>query len=134
MYVLDTNALVYFFKGMGHVAAHLAQHPPREVALPAVVLFELEVGLAKSDAGARRRRQLQEVLRWMRLLPFAAQEARSAARIRAELERAGTPIGPLDCLIAGTAVAHGGILVTRNTREFRRVDGLSLVDWYSESP
>ncbi len=64
-------------------------------------------------------------------LPFGLAEARRAAQIRAALEVAGTPIGPYDVLIAATALAHGGTLVTHNVQEFDRVAGLPLVDWYT---
>lgn len=130
MYALDTNSVVYFFKGMGRVTERLLATSPREVALPAVVLYELELGLAKSSSPERRRLQVDELVRRVTVLPFGTAEARVTARIRADLERTGEPIGPLDFLIAGTALAHGATLVTHNTKEFSRVRGLSLDDWY----
>lgn len=130
MYALDTNSVVYFFKGMGRVSERLLSTPPREVALPAIVLYELELGLAKSTAPERRRSQVDELVRRVLILPFGQAEARVTARIRADLERTGEPIGPLDFLIAGTALAHGATLVTHNTKEFQRVGGLSLEDWF----
>jgi tRNA(fMet)-specific endonuclease VapC len=63
-------------------------------------------------------------------LPFGIDEVRCAASIRANLEKKGTPIGPYDVLIAGTALSNKGILVTHNTKEFERVEGLQLEDWY----
>lgn len=130
MYALDTNSLIYFFKGMGRVGARLLSARTGQIAVPSVVLFELETGLAKSASAAHRRRQLDELLRTVRLLPFAATEAREAAGARASLERAGQQIGPFDVLIAGTALAHRATLVTRNVREFSRVPGLVVEDWY----
>ena len=130
VYALDTNSVVYFFKGMGRVSARLLSMPPREIALPAVVLYELELGIAKSSAPERRRAQLEELVRRIDILPFGAAEARITARIRADLERAGEPIGPLDFLIAGTALHRGATLVTHNLKEFSRIGGLSLEDWY----
>jgi tRNA(fMet)-specific endonuclease VapC len=130
MYALDTNSVIYFFKGMGRVAERLLGTPPREVALPAVVLYELELGLAKSSSPERRRSHVDELVRRVTILPFGHTEAQVTARIRADLERAGEPIGPLDFLIAGTALASGAILVTHNTKEFSRIGGLSLEDWY----
>ena len=134
MFVLDSNTLIYFFKGMGHVAEHLLSTPPKEVALPAIVLHELETGIAKSTSPDKRRRQLAELLSWMEILPFGLEEARTSARIRATLEKAGTPIGPLDTLIAGTALRHQGTLVTRNIDELGRVRELALVNWYDDPP
>lgn len=130
MFVLDTNTLIYFFKGMGDVAANLLAAAPQDIAIPSIVVFELETGIAKSGAPAKRRRQLAELLAAVSVLPFAVPEARQAATMRADLEEAGTPIGPYDILIAATAVAHHAILVTHNTAEFSRIPDLSLVDWF----
>jgi tRNA(fMet)-specific endonuclease VapC len=130
MYALDANSLIYSFKGMGRVSERLLATAPREVAVPAVAIYELEVGIAKAVSPRKRRQQLDEFLSWAAILPFSRLEAREAAKIRAELERRGTPIGPLDTLIAGTAMAHGATLVTRNLEEFGRVAGLRLENWY----
>ena len=130
MYVLDTNTLIYYFKGMGQVSEHLLKHPPRDIAIPSIVLYELEVGVAKSTASEKRRQQLEMLTEFVTVLPFGSREAKSAAMIRASLEVAGTPIGPMDTLIAGTSFAHQGTLVTHNTKEFSRINGLQVVDWY----
>lgn len=130
MYVLDTNTLIYFFRGQGTVAERLLATSPTEVAIPAISAYELEVGIAKSIQPAKRRRQFDELLRMVTVLPFDRATAAAAARVRAMLEKAGQPIGPLDTLIAGTALAHRATLVTHNTREFRRVSKLALIDWY----
>ena len=130
MYALDTNTVIYFFKNSGHFAQHLFSLPPHEIALPAVVLYELEVGIAKSTAPEKRRAQLNELLTVVRVLPFTENEAAISAKVRATLEQAGTPIGPLDMMIAGTALASQATLVTHNTKEFARIDGLRLEDWF----
>jgi tRNA(fMet)-specific endonuclease VapC len=130
MYALDTNTLIYFFKGMGHVAEKLLATAPRDIAIPAVVLFELEVGIAKSRAPRKRREQLDSLVNLIHVLPFGKDEASAAARIRAQLEKRGLPIGPLDNLIAGTALAHRATLVTRNIKEFARIKGLEIQNWY----
>jgi tRNA(fMet)-specific endonuclease VapC len=130
MYALDTNTVIYFFKNVGHVAEHLFSLPPHEIALPSVVLYELEVGIAKSTAPEKRRAQLNELLTVVRVLPFTENEAAISAKVRATLEQAGTPIGPLDMIIAGTALANNAILVTHNTKEFSRINSLRLEDWF----
>ena len=130
MYVLDTNTLIYFFRGQGKVAERLLATPPAEVAIPAVSVYELEVGIAKSAQPAKRRRQFDELLDTVTVLPFDRAAVVAAAGVRSALEKAGRPIGPLDTLIAGTALAHRATLVTRNTREFKRVSKLALIDWY----
>ena len=129
MWALDTNTLIYFFKGQGRVAEALLTHAPQEIAIPAVVLYELRVGIARSSQPQQRAEQLARLSAVTRLLPFGDREAQAAAELRTELERAGAPIGPYDTLIAGTVLAHGAILVTRNTREFGRVKRLRLENW-----
>jgi tRNA(fMet)-specific endonuclease VapC len=130
MYVLDTNSVIYFFKGMGRICERLLSTPRQEVAIPVIALYELEVGIAKSSSPKKRRQQLGELLRWVAVLPFDRHEARVAAGVRARLERKGTPIGPLDTLIGGTALAHGATLVTRNRVEFGRIENLKTENWY----
>jgi len=130
MYVLDTNTVIYFFKGIGGVAEHLLWVPPREVGVPSVVVYELAFGVQRSSASSKRVRQLGDFLREVRILPFGADEAWHASALRFELERKGSPIGPYDVLIAATALAHNHILVTHNLKEFSRVPGLRVEDWF----
>lgn len=130
MFHLDTNTLIYFFKGMGRVEAYLKEVPCSRIGVSTVVLFELEVGIAKASAPQKRRQQLASFTQQITVVPFGSAEATAGGQIRARLERAGTPIGPLDNLIAATALRHGASLVTRNVEEFRRVDGLHVVDWF----
>ena len=130
MWVLDTNTLIYFFKGEGDVALKLLTKSPQDIGIPAIVLFELEVGIAKSSSPKKRRQQLAELVSIVKVLPFGGKEAKAAAAVRVQLENAGSPIGPHDTLIAGTTLANGSILVTRNTREFGRVAGLQLENWF----
>ncbi len=130
-YALDTNTLIYFFKGHGQVAGNLLATPPAEVTIPAVVVYEIETGIAKSTDPNKRKGQLAELLNAVTVLPFDGDSARRAAHLRARLERQGTPIGPMDTLIAGTALAHNATLVTHNTAEFQRVPALQLTDWFA---
>ncbi|MFP4210411.1 MAG: PIN domain-containing protein, partial [Alkalispirochaeta sp.] len=67
-----------------------------------------------------------------RVLPFDRACASEAAGVRAVLEQSGTPIGPVDVLIAGTVLAQNGVLVTHNGEEFRRIPELRVVDWYQD--
>lgn len=130
MYVLDTNTVSYFFRGEGGVAEKLLATPPRDVALSAVTSYELRFGVARVPRAKRLAVQLEALLAWITVLPFDDSVAQVAAKIRAELERAGQPIGPLDVLIAATSLAANGVLITRNIAEFRRIPGLKLQNWY----
>jgi tRNA(fMet)-specific endonuclease VapC len=130
MFLLDTNTVIYFFKGQGKVAERLLAVAAGEVAISSVSLYEIEVGITKSSEPAKRRRQFDEFLSTVTVIPFDSAAARTAAALRVGLESCGLPIGPLDNLIAGVALAHRATLVTRNTREFSRLPGLALMDWY----
>lgn len=130
MFVLDTNTVIYFFKGEGQVAATLLSTPPADVAVPSVVLYELEYGVAKSKHPEQSKEQLDSFIALVDLLPFGPPEARTAAGIRADLEKRGQPIGAYDVLIAATALAGQHTLVTHNTREFERIKNLNITDWF----
>jgi tRNA(fMet)-specific endonuclease VapC len=129
MFVLDTDTLIFYFKGLYGVPDRMLAKAPGDVCIPSIVLYELEVGIAKSRAPQKRRAQLDDLLRVTQLLPFDRAEAAASAQVRAALEQNGTPIGPMDTLIAGTALAAGASLVTRNTREFSRIPALQVVNW-----
>ena len=130
MYILDTNTLIYYFKNQGNVAQNLEAVSPENIVISTIVLFKLQVGLAKSMSPTKRSQQLQQLLRRVTLVPFDRDAALAAGTIRAQLEQQGTPIGPMDVLSAGTAVALQGTIVTRNGREFSRIVGIPIVDWY----
>ena len=130
MYVLDTNTLIYFFKGLGGVSKRVLALPPKQISIPSIVLYELEVGIARSTSPKKRRKQLEDFTSLVKVLPFGTEEARSAASIRVDLEKKGRPIGPDDILIAAVAMTNQFILVTRNTAEFSRIKGLRLENWY----
>jgi len=130
VYILDTNTLIYFFKGLGRVADNLLSVSPKDIGIPSVVLYELEYGIAKSSSPKKRMKQLEELCALVEVLTFGNEEAKTSATIRAALEKKGTPIGPYDVMIAGTALSKQGVLVTNNTKEFRRVPRLQIVDWF----
>jgi tRNA(fMet)-specific endonuclease VapC len=128
--MLDTNTLIYFFKGMGEVEENLFSYSPKNIFIPSIVIYELQVGIAKSNNPQKREKQLATLLEQINVIEFGEREAKASALIRADLEKKGTPIGPIDILIAGSAKAHNLTLVTHNTKEFMRVEGLDLKDWF----
>lgn len=130
MYLLDTHTLIYFFKQQGQVGAHLQNIAASQIAIPSVVLFELEYGVLRSTRPELQRKGMDTALKIYGVINLDDKAARSAAWIKHTLEAAGTPIGHFDLLIAGTALAHDRTLVTRNTHEFERVPGLRLENWY----
>ena len=130
MYMLDTNTLIYFFKGMGEVEKNIFERSPQEIFVPTLVVYELEVGIAKSNDSKKRENQLLRLLSHIQIVNFGTKEAKASATIRAALEKSGNSIGPIDTLIAGCAKANNLILVTRNIDEFMRVEGLPVQNWY----
>ncbi len=130
VYLLDTNTVIYFFKGLGNVATVLFSKSPADIAIPVIVLYELEVGIAKSQHPQKRKIQLNDFLSQISIAPFGIREAEAAATIRATLESQGEPIGPYDTLIAGIAMSTNSILVTHNVKEFSRIEQLTVEDWF----
>jgi len=72
---LDTNTLIYFFKGLGNVSDHLLSTPPNEIGIPTIVLFELEVEIGKSSYPGKRKAKLQEFIPLITIIPFGYDEA-----------------------------------------------------------
>jgi tRNA(fMet)-specific endonuclease VapC len=129
---LETNVVIAVLNGR---PPHLAERLEREMlcgafALSVVTLFELHYGIARS---ARRRENAERLAIFLQLpvsvLPLDPEDAEEAGEIRAATERAGTPVGPYDLLIAAQARRRSALLVTANAREFARVPGLRTEDW-----
>jgi tRNA(fMet)-specific endonuclease VapC len=131
MMLLDTNVLIHYLKGNPGIVAQMRNTPRRELAIPAIVLYELEYGTLRSKLPPLRRRELAAGLQHMRHIPFNSDAAIAAARLRMDVEMRGLAIGPLDTLIAGTAVSRGAALVTNNAAEFSRIPALRVIDWRS---
>ena len=134
MLILDSNTISYYFRGDPQVVPRLQALSPVDIGVPAIVEYELRYGLLRMppETAAPRLAALAQLLRPMQTLPFDSECAARAARLRADLEAWGTPIGPHDVLIAATALRHQSTLVTRNVREFSRVPGLQWLNWHSD--
>jgi tRNA(fMet)-specific endonuclease VapC len=130
MYLLDSNTLIYSFKGQGRVREKLMAHSAKDVFLCTPVIWEILSGTLKSERPQGQLDSLRLLQQRYAMLDFDATAMREAASVRATLELAGQPIGTVDTLIAGIALANKLTLVTHNTREFSRVPGLSIDDWY----
>ena len=127
--LLDTNICVYALKQHPAVLERLLSKARPEVSLSVITEAELRAGAAKSASPARTLRLLENFLAPLNVLEFSSGDAAAYAQVRAKLERAGMPIGPLDTLIAAHALARELTLVTNNEREFRRVTGLRVENW-----
>lgn len=132
-YMLDTNICIYAIKRRPEaVIKRFLEHDPDEMCISAITYAELMHGVEKSQAREKNRIAMTLFLSPITILDFSSHAAEEYGRVRAELEKKGAPIGPMDMLIAGHARAEGLILVTNNTREFYRVDNLDVEDWVSE--
>lgn len=120
--------MVHYLQGREPVVVRMQSAAKGTLRLPAVVAYELEYGTLKSGS-ARRRAVLSNVFAELVRIPFDREAALEAARVRVELEEQGIVIGPIDLLVAGTALSRGAVLATNNTKEFSRVKGLRLEDW-----
>ena len=129
-WLLDTNVCIAVIRQRPESALRrLRGKQVGQVGLSTITLAELEFGAAKSQQPAGARAALREFLLPLEVVPFDEAAADAYGTVRAAMEKKGRPIGPLDTLIAAHALALGTVLVTNNTREFRRVPGLSVEDW-----
>jgi len=128
-FLLDTDTCIYALKHNQAVLNRLLAHSREEIAVSVITEAELRTGAAKSTSVAKTLRLIENFLRPLALVEFNSSDAASYAQVRSRLERAGTPIGPLDTLIAAQAVARKLVIVSNNESEFGRVAGLRVENW-----
>lgn len=132
-YLLDTNVCVQYLAGRSlALRARLEATPPDELAVCSVVKAELRYGAYKSQRTEATLQAQDILLGQLRSLPFDDVAAEVYGQIRTALERAGTPIGANDLLIAAIALTNQLTLVTHNIAEFCRIPGLVVEDWEAE--
>ena len=131
--MLDTNICIYAIKHKPpEVIKNFLSHDPDDLCISSITYAELMHGVEKSMAIEKNRVAITMFLSPISILDFDVYAAEEYGRIRADLERKGTPIGPMDMLIAAHAKSEDLILVTNNTREFERVNDLTVEDWTKE--
>jgi len=129
-YYLDTNICIYFLVGKYPILLNkIMSHNPNDIKIPAIVKAELLHGAEKSVKRDENKNKIAMFLLPFEIIPFDNNCAEHYGRIKANLEIKGTLIGPNDLLIASTALAGSAVLVTNNTSEFSRVEGLRLENW-----
>ena len=134
-YMLDTNICIYAIKHKPEqVFRRLKEHDPSEICISSVTYAELVHGVEKSQAIEKNRLALALLLANIEILDFDARAAEAYGKIRACLEKCGTPIGPLDLMIAGHAKSLGYTVVTNNTKEFDRIKDLKFENWAEQRP
>jgi tRNA(fMet)-specific endonuclease VapC len=120
-YLLDTNTCIAVMRGHCAAVQHLAVVAPGDCAISTITGYELYTGVEKCAKPLQERGKVELLLTAVWEMAFDPDAAREAARVRALLEAQGQMIGPYDVLLAGQALAHSMILVTANTKEFKRV-------------
>ena len=129
-YMLDTNICIYAIKHKPEsVFQKLQEVEPEDVCISSITYAELVHGVEKSAAVEKNRLALSLLLANIEILDFDADAAGCYGKIRADLERKGTPIGSLDMMIAGHAQSLGYTVVTNNVKEFSRVNDLKIENW-----
>ena len=131
-FMLDTDICIYLLNrrpGYEHIIKRMDGRSYGEILLSTIALAELRYGIAASQRREANRAKLELFLAQFEVVSFDEVAAAVYGLIRAHLRTKGTPIGPLDTLIAGHAKAIGATLVTNNTAEFSRVPELALENW-----
>ena len=126
-YLLDTNVVIGLSKGISKLEQKIHQQDPADVGLSVIVLHELYFGAYKGRRVTANIEAIADLK--FDVVDFDKEDARHAGEIRAILAARGRPIGPYDVLLAGQAMSRDLTLITRNTREFSRVQGLRIEDW-----
>ncbi len=129
-FMLDTDACIALIKRKNtKILRRLTALEPGEAGISSITLAELRYGVARSAEKGRNAEALDEFLLPLEIADFDEAAAGVYGDVRAGLEAAGTPIGPLDTQIGAHALSRGAVLVTHNTREFNRIPGLAVQDW-----
>ncbi len=128
--LLDTNICIYIIKQQpATVLKHFLEYQIGDIGISSITLSELRFGVAKNTHREKNAKALDEFIIPLEVVPYDEAAAHAYGDIRAALEKAGTPIGSMDMLIAAHAVSLGIPLVTNNTHEFLRVPSITLLDW-----
>ena len=128
--LLDTNTCIYYLnQSSDRLMANFRKYSPSELKLSSLTVAELFYGAEKSKAKKKNITVVERFITTFEIMAFDDACCKTYAIVRASLEKAGTPIGPMDLLIASISIAHHFVLVTNNTKEFRRVKKLKLENW-----
>jgi predicted nucleic acid-binding protein len=131
-YLLDTNILRETTGARPDIAVHrrVTETPKDQLFTSAICMTEMRIWTRRSDNPGKRWERVQFCVRNVTVLPFDAEDAKSAGDLIFDLQKRGLPLDGPDALIAATALRHGMTLVTRNTRHFDRVPYLRIENWF----
>jgi tRNA(fMet)-specific endonuclease VapC len=129
-YMLDTNICIYLIKQKPEkVLRHFKAHSVGDIGISSVTLAELRFGVEKSQQAENNRQALDEFILPLEIADFDEKAAESYGKVRASLEKEGKPVGSMDMMIGAHALSRSATLVTNNTREFKQIKHLKIVDW-----
>ena len=127
-YLLDTNICIHYFKGQFELKEKIEKTGFAEVAISEITLAELIYGAEKSQKIEKNLRVVEDFADKIEILPILT-SLRVYGKEKARLKTLGKPIGDLDLFIGSTAIVHDMIMVTRNLREFERIEGITIENW-----
>ncbi|WP_249978233.1 type II toxin-antitoxin system tRNA(fMet)-specific endonuclease VapC [Vreelandella olivaria] len=130
-FMLDTNICIFTIKNRPQKVRETFKQHHGQMCISSMTLMELIYGAEKSDFPERNLATVEGFAARLEILEYGNMAASHTGQLRAEQAKAGKPIGPYDQMIAGHARSQGLILVTNNSREFKRVPGLRVEDWVS---
>jgi tRNA(fMet)-specific endonuclease VapC len=132
-YMLDTNICIGIVrKKPARLLGKLVQFVPGDIGVSTITMSELAYGAQKSNQPEKTFAALEQFLLPLEIVEYDQNAASAYGKIRAELERAGQPISAMDMLIGAHALSLNVVLVTNNTREFKRIPNLELEDWLTD--
>jgi tRNA(fMet)-specific endonuclease VapC len=129
MYLLDTDTIIYNFKGHPGVRKNLERHFHDPLKLSVITLMELYYGAYKSKKTAANLARIRTLESELEIIPLGRETVETFGMIKADLERMGTPVDDFDLILASCAIAHNLILISNNVRHFERIDGLKIENW-----
>ena len=134
MYLLDTDIVIYSLKGHPAVKKNLERNLHAALKISIVTLMELYYGAYKSKKVTSNLGKIKSIEDAVEIIPIGRESADVFAMLKANLEKAGTPLDDFDLILAACALANDLVLVTNNVKHFERIEGLRLTNWSQESP
>jgi tRNA(fMet)-specific endonuclease VapC len=129
MYLLDTDTIIYSLKGHKGVIRNLENHVQDSVKISIITLLELYYGAYKSERVSGNLAKIKTIESSLDIIPVGKESAEIFGRLKASSQKKGTPLDDFDLIIASCALANNLVLVTNNTKHFKRIEGLKLDNW-----
>ena len=131
MYLLDTNIVIHCLKGHEIVNKNLRRHLNDPIHISVVTLMELYYGAYKSQKVESNLAKIKTLENSIEIIPLGKEVVEIFGMYKAKLERSGTPLDDFDLILAACAMTNNLVLVTNNTKHFKRIEGLKITDWTS---